>query len=82
LAPAREHPTRYQSGKASDQGGEDSRPEADDPGQREQAHALPTRALSDPDRRTSSQALDDLMRRLVVYRQLEAEERLARREPM
>jgi hypothetical protein len=51
------------------------------PEEREQAHALLTRALSDPDWRTASQALDDLMRKLlVVHRLLEAEERLAKRE--
>jgi hypothetical protein len=51
------------------------------PEEREQAQALLTRALSDPDWRTASQALDDLMRKLlVVHRLLEAEERLAKRE--
>jgi hypothetical protein len=51
------------------------------PEEREQAHALLTRAVSDPDWRTASQALDDLMRKLlVVHRLLEAEERLAKRE--
>jgi hypothetical protein len=52
------------------------------PEERKQAHGLLTRALSDPDWRTASQALDDLMRKLlVVHRLLEAEERLAKREP-
>ena len=52
------------------------------PEEREQAHALLTRAVSDPNWRTASQALDDLMRKLlVVHRLLEAEERLAKREP-
>jgi hypothetical protein len=52
------------------------------PEEREQAHALLTRAVSDPNWRTASQALDDLMRKLlVVHRLLEAEERLARRQP-
>jgi hypothetical protein len=47
-----------------------------------QAHALPTRAVSDPNWRTASRALDDLMRKLlVVHRLLEAEERLAKRQP-
>jgi hypothetical protein len=47
----------------------------------EQAHALLSRALSDPSWRTASQALDDLMRRLlVVHRLLVAQERLAKRE--
>jgi hypothetical protein len=49
--------------------------------ERKQAHALLTRALSDPNWRTASQALDDLLRKLlVVHRLLEAEERLAKRE--
>jgi hypothetical protein len=52
------------------------------PEEQQQANALPTRALSDPDWRTASQALDDLMRKLlVVHRLLEAEECLAKREP-
>jgi hypothetical protein len=53
------------------------------PEERKQAYALLTRALSDPNWRTASQALDDLMRKLlvVVHRLLEAEERLAKREP-
>jgi hypothetical protein len=51
------------------------------PEERKQAHALLTRALSDPNWRTASQALDDLMRKLlVVHRLLEAEECLAKRE--
>jgi hypothetical protein len=51
------------------------------PEERKQAHALLTRAVSDPDWRTASQALDDLMGKLVVvHRLLEAEERLAKRE--
>jgi hypothetical protein len=50
--------------------------------ERKQAHALLTRALSDPNWETASQALDDLMRKLlVVHRLLEAEERLAKRKP-
>jgi hypothetical protein len=51
------------------------------PEEHKQAHALLTRALTDPNWRTASQALDDLMRKLlVVHRLLEAEERLAKRE--
>jgi hypothetical protein len=51
------------------------------PAEREQAQALLARAVSDPDWRTASHALDDLMRKLlVVHRLLEAEERLAKRE--
>ena len=57
-------------------------PAADDPDEQMQAHALLTTALTDPDWRSASQALDDLMRKLlVVHRLLEAEERLAKREP-
>jgi hypothetical protein len=45
-------------------------------------HSSRGRALSDPDWRTASQALDDLMRKLlVVHRLLEAEQRLVKREP-
>jgi hypothetical protein len=52
------------------------------PQERKQAYALLTRALSDPNWRTASHALDDLLRKLlVVHRLLEAEERLAKREP-
>ena len=52
------------------------------PDEQKQAHALRTTALTDPDWGSASQALDDLMRKLlVVYRLLEAEERLAKREP-
>jgi hypothetical protein len=52
------------------------------PEEQEQAHALLTRALTDPNWRTASQALDDLMRKLLaVHRLLEAEGRLAKREP-
>jgi len=52
------------------------------PDEQQQAHTLLTRSLSDPNWRTASQALDDLMRTLlVVHRLLEAEERLAKREP-
>jgi hypothetical protein len=48
----------------------------------EQAHVLLIRALNDRNWRTASQALDDLMRKLlVVHRLLEAEERLAKSEP-
>jgi hypothetical protein len=56
-------------------------PERMTPEERKQAQALLTRALSDPNWRTASQALDDLMRKLlVVHRPLEAEECLAMRE--
>ena len=52
------------------------------PEEQAQGHALLTRAVSDPNWRTASQALDDLLRKLlVVHRLLEAEERLAKREP-
>jgi hypothetical protein len=47
-----------------------------------QAHALPVRAVTDPDRQAASQALDDLMGKLVLIRRLlEAEERLPTRTP-
>jgi hypothetical protein len=47
-----------------------------------EAHALLVKAASDPDWQAARQALDDLMRKLlVVHRLLEAEERLATREP-
>ena len=49
---------------------------------REQAQALLNLAVSDPNWCTASQALDDLMGKLlVVHRLLEAEERLAERQP-
>jgi hypothetical protein len=49
--------------------------------EQQQAHALLARAVSDPNWRTASQALDDLLRKLlVVHRLLEAEECLAKRE--
>jgi hypothetical protein len=40
------------------------------PEERDQAHALLTRALTDPNWRTASQALDDLMRKLLVVQRL------------
>ena len=47
-----------------------------------EAHALLVRAITDPDRQAASQALDDLMGRLLMLRQrLEAEEHLPKREP-
>jgi uncharacterized ferritin-like protein (DUF455 family) len=47
-----------------------------------EAHALLVKAVSDPDWQAARQALDELMRKLaVVHRLLEAEERLAQREP-
>jgi hypothetical protein len=52
------------------------------PEEQAQAHALLTWGLTDPNWRTAGQALDDLMRKLlVVHRLLEAEERLAKRTP-
>ncbi len=51
------------------------------PRRSESKPALLTRALSYPNWRTVSQALDELMRKLlVVHRLLEAEERLAERD--
>ena len=47
-----------------------------------QAHALLVRAVTDPDWQAASQALDDLMGKLLVVRRLlEAEERLPTRTP-
>ena len=47
-----------------------------------EAHALLVMAVTYPDWQAASQALDDLMGRLVVMRRLlEAEERLPTREP-
>ena len=47
-----------------------------------EAHALLVKAVSAPDWQAARQALDELMRKLlVVHRLLEAEERLAKREP-
>jgi len=47
------------------------------PAEHGEAHALLVRAVTDPDWQAASQALDDLMRKLVVmHRLLEAEERL------
>jgi hypothetical protein len=47
-----------------------------------EAHALLVMAVTDPDWQAASQALDDLMGKLVVMRRLlEAEERLPTREP-
>jgi hypothetical protein len=51
------------------------------PEERKQAHALLTPALTDPNWRTASQALDDLIcKLLVVHQLLEAEECLAKRK--
>jgi hypothetical protein len=47
-----------------------------------EAHALLVRAVTDPDWQAASQALDDLMCKLVVMRRLlDAEERLPTRAP-
>jgi hypothetical protein len=46
-----------------------------------EAHALLVKAVSDPDWQAARQALEELMRKLlVVHRLLQAEERLAKRE--
>jgi hypothetical protein len=46
-----------------------------------EAHALLVRAVTDPDWQAASQALDELMGKLLVIRRLlEAEERLPKRE--
>jgi hypothetical protein len=45
------------------------------------SHALLVKAVSDPDWQAAREALDELLRKLlVVHRLLEAEERLAKRE--
>jgi hypothetical protein len=47
-----------------------------------EAHALLVRAVTDPNWQAASQALDDLMGKLVVMRRLlEAEDRLPTRKP-
>jgi hypothetical protein len=47
-----------------------------------EAHALLVTAVSDPDWQAARQALEELLRKLLVVHQLlEAEERLAKREP-
>jgi hypothetical protein len=47
-----------------------------------EAHALLVKAVSEPDWQAARQALNELMRKLLVVHQLlEAEERLAKREP-
>jgi hypothetical protein len=52
------------------------------PEEQGEAHALLVKAASEPDWHAARQALDELMRKLlVVHRLLEAEERLAKREP-
>ena len=52
------------------------------PEEQGEAHALLVKAVSDRDWPAARQALDELMRKLlVVHRLLEAEERLAKREP-
>jgi hypothetical protein len=68
----------------SDQGG--ARKMADprrmSPAEQAEAHAQLVMAVNDSDWQTARQALDDLMRKLlVVHRLLEAEERLAKRKP-
>jgi hypothetical protein len=52
------------------------------PEEQGEAHALLVKAVSEPDWQAARAALDDLMSKLlVVHRLLEAEERLAKREP-
>lgn len=61
--------------------GEDGGPRRMTPEEHGEAHALLVRAVTDPDWQAASQALDDLMGKLVVIRRLlEAEERLPKRE--
>jgi hypothetical protein len=62
--------------------GKDGGPAADDPEEHGQAHALLVRAITDPNWHAASQALDDLMGKLLVVRRLlEAEDRLPTRTP-
>jgi hypothetical protein len=62
--------------------GEDGRPRRMTPEEHGEAHALLVRAVTDPDWQAASQALDDLMGKLLVVRRLlEAEERLPQRAP-
>lgn len=52
------------------------------PAEHGQAHALLVRVVSDPDWEIASQALEDLMGKLLAVRRLlEAEKRLPKREP-
>jgi hypothetical protein len=52
------------------------------PAEHGEAHALLVRAVTDPDRHAASQALEDLMGKLLAVRRLlEAEARLPKREP-
>jgi hypothetical protein len=52
------------------------------PGEHGEVHALVVTVVTDPDWQAAGQALDELMGRLLVVRQLlEAEQRLPRREP-
>jgi hypothetical protein len=52
------------------------------PEEQGEAHGLLVKAVSDPDWQAARQALEELMRKLlVVNRLLEAEERLAKGEP-
>jgi hypothetical protein len=52
------------------------------PAEHGEAHALLVRVVTDPDWQAASQALDNLMGKLLVVRRLlEAEERLPKREP-
>ena len=62
--------------------GEDGGPAADDPEEHGEAHALLVRVVTDPDWQAASQALEDLMGKLLeIRRLLEAEQRLPKREP-
>jgi hypothetical protein len=62
--------------------GEDGGPAADDPEEHGEAHALLVKAVTDPDWQAASQALDDLIGKLLAMRRLlEAEQRLPKREP-
>jgi hypothetical protein len=65
-----------------DEGARMADPRRMTPEEHGEAHALLVRAITDPDWQTASQALDDLMGKLLVIRRLlEAEEHLPQREP-
>jgi hypothetical protein len=52
------------------------------PAEHGEAHALLVRVVTDPDWEIASQALEDLMGKLLMMRRLlEAEKRLPKREP-
>jgi hypothetical protein len=79
LGPARELPPREQAGEGEPIKGEDVRPEADDPQEREQAPRAAYQG-AERSRLVNRRAFDDVIGTLLVVYRLEAEERLAKRE--